>query len=144
MGNTQSRVCTAIEMNEPPSPVFPPRLPGNITVLTTVATTVSLTFFITFWVADVFVISYVKPIFDAFGAQLPMLTQLMFERNGYSLMGLGAIGSGIFCYGAYRHWVSRRLALVLLAGTIVLTLADVALAFLALCLPFLAIIDQLK
>lgn len=146
MGNPKGIVYATLDMNEPLTspPLSRPRLPAIVTILTTLATTISVTFFITFWVADGWVFPLVKPTFDALGAEFPMLTQVMFDRGGYRFVGLGAVWSGIFCFGAYRHWLSLRLVVVLLVGTAVLTLAYAALAFLALCLPLLAVMDGFK
>ncbi|HIK31580.1 MAG TPA: hypothetical protein IGS17_08705 [Oscillatoriales cyanobacterium M59_W2019_021] len=129
-------------MNEPPVPL--PRFPTRITILATFATTVSVTFLIAFWVADGWVFSSANWMFDNLGVDLPMLSQLMFVRGGYRFVGLGAIWSGIFCFGAYRHWLSPRLTVGLLMGTAVLTLAYAAIAFLVLCLPWVATMDPIK
>lgn len=131
-------------MNEPlPSPTTPPQIPRSIPVLTAITATASVTFSIAFWVAALFIVPPIRDIFNQLGAQLPVATQWIFDRGGWGLMWLGAIWSGLFCYGAYKRWLSRRLARILLVGTLVLTLAYGVIVFLAICSPFYAVMEQI-
>ena len=144
-GNPKGIVSTVTTMNEPrSSPTTSRQLPPSIPILTAITTTASAAFSIAFWVAALFLVSPMRTIYNQLGAELPVATQWMFVRGGWGLMWLGVIWSGIFCYGAYRRWLSQRLARILLVGTLVLMLVYGAIAFLAICLPFYAVMEQIS
>ena len=139
-GNPKGIVSTLTAMNEPLSSQTTSRqLPRSILILTTIAATASVAFSIAFWVAALFLVPPMRTIYNQLGAELPVATQWMFVRGGWGLMWLGAIWSGIFCYGGYRRWLSQRLARILLVGTLVLMLVYGAIVFLALYQPFVAV-----
>lgn len=139
-GNPKGIVSTVTAMNEPrSSPTTSRQLPPSIPILTAITATASAAFSIAFWVAALFLVPPMRTIYNQLGAELPLATQWMFVRGGWDLMWLGAIWSGIFCYGADRRWLSQRLARILLVGTLVVMLVYGAIVFLALYQPFVAV-----
>ncbi|MEM9770777.1 MAG: hypothetical protein AAF889_04115 [Cyanobacteria bacterium P01_D01_bin.73] len=112
-----------------------PRLPQSISVLTAIAVTTSITLWIVLWALAAVALAPIQETFIALGARLPSITEWVLQFHAWMLLRLGAIWSGLFYYGARRHWISQRQTKLLLIGTIILTWGLGIAVFLAAIIP---------
>ncbi len=131
-------------MSEPMSMQSPPpQLPQSISVLAAIAATSSITLWIVLWAIAAIYLADSQRIFAQIDFELPAISEWAVQLHAWMWISLGAVWSGLFCYGARQRWFSQWQAKLLLMGTILLTWIWSAAVFLAIVAPSFIVMEEI-
>ncbi|MGD1939130.1 MAG: hypothetical protein ACFCA4_16480 [Cyanophyceae cyanobacterium] len=121
----------------------PPQLPQSISVLAAIAATSSITLWIVLWAIAAIYLADSQRIFAQIDFELPAISEWAVQLHAWMWISLGAVWSGLFCYGARQRWFSQWQAKLLLMGTILLTWIWSAAVFLAIVAPSFIVMEEI-
>ena len=131
-------------MSEPMSMQSPPpQLPQSISVLAAIAATSSITLRKVLWAIESNYQAERQRKEDHINVELPAISEWAVQLHAWMWISLGAVWSGLFCYGARQRWFSQWQAKLLLMGTILLTWIWSAAVFLAIVAPSFIVMEEI-